>query len=58
MYKMPTRPQNKYKKRKYNKKNKINNKRNKPIKKCPFVIGSNEYHNWKRERYPSRTLVK
>ncbi len=44
-------------KRNYN--NKFNKHSNIPkLEKCPFVVGSNEYHAWKRERYPIRTLIK
>ena len=23
-----------------------------PLERCPFVVGSTEYHQWKAERYP------
>lgn len=55
---MPGRPQNKYQKRNRKKYNKRNYIKIEPVEKCPFVVGSNEYHNWKRERYALRTLVK
>ena len=28
------------------------------LEKCPFIVGSNEYHEWKRERYSKRKLIK
>ena len=44
----------KYKKRKYNKRP-IN--KGPPLEKCPFVVGSNEYHEWKRERYSTKKEI-
>ena len=44
---------NRYK-RKYNNKQKFN--KIPKVEKCPFVVGTNEYFTWKRERYPTRTL--
>ncbi len=44
-------------KRKYNNKKKFNKYNKIPkVEKCPFVVGTNEYYTWKRERYPTRTL--
>lgn len=43
----------KYQKRKYNRKP-IN--KGPKLEKCPFVVGSNEYHEWKRERYTKKYI--
>tara|TARA_B110000495_G_C22978280_1_gene574811 strand:+ start:1239 stop:1415 length:177 start_codon:yes stop_codon:yes gene_type:complete len=43
----------KYKRYKKYKKT-TNKKKFPPLERCPFIVGSNEYHNWKKERYPER----
>ncbi len=61
---MPISNQNKYKSKRgrnnyrNNKKYFNKNVNNPQVEKCPYVVGTNEYHKWKRERYPTRTLVK
>jgi hypothetical protein len=47
----------KQKKRKYKRYKKYKKEKKKifpPLERCPFIVGSNEYHNWKKQRYPGR----
>ena len=48
-------PKQKRKYKRYKKYKKTTNKKKfPPLERCPFIVGSNEYHNWKKERYPER----
>ena len=42
----------------YNKRGKYTSKKRyvKPVEKCPFIVGTTEWTNWKKERAPTRTL--
>ena len=48
---MPYQKRKKYRRRKRYKE-KPKKKYFPPLERCPFVIGSTEYHQWKAERYP------
>ena len=52
MYIMPYQKR-KYRRRKRYKQN-TTKKEHPPLEKCPFIVGSNLYHQWKAKRYPKR----